>query len=414
VSTATEFGPRSSESDQGATVNSQPGARIPDWVSKLVLPIAVSVVGAILVTALTPLGENLRELLFPTKADVSGSVTVNGHRAAGARLELDGEPVTAADDEGTFVIRDVDDGDHTLEVKAVSSRLKRQPFSVERGSSEEVLGEISLSPLAQLGYDPSVGASFEGLTLDVTLWIIAERDVLDGIESVQYALPGPFPPTVVTVRNAPEQAFCLRRKGTFQSGGGVRNPSALVDLGDGRTFSISAQGGGQPGTPACALSGGGGSGGAGGGGGGSGGGGGGGGGSSSVTVPPVTSQPFEQAKASLQALGFDVARKDVDSDQRTGIVVSQRPAGGASVARGSMVTLSVSKGPKSVTVPDVTGQDEKAASAVLENFGFRVKVVQDETDDPNKDGIVLRQDPAGGAERPQGDQVTIVVGRFSQ
>jgi PASTA domain len=410
-------------------VNSQPASRRPDWVSKLVLPIAAAVVGAILVTALTPLGENLRELLFPTKADVSGSVTVDGRPAAGARLVLDGEPVTAADDEGTFVVRDVGDGDHTLEIKAVSSKLKRQPFTVERRASEQALGEIRLRPLAQLGYYPSVGASFEGLTFDVTLWIIAERDVLDRIASVQYTLPGPFPPTVVTVRNAPARAFCLRRKSTFQSGGGVRNPSAVVDLGDGRTFSISSQGGGQPGTPACPITGGGaggsgssgggggGSGGGGGGGGSGGGGGGGGGGGplppppSQAIVPAVTSRPYEEAQALLQSRGFRVSRKDVVSDESVGTVVAQSPAAGTSRPKGSSITLSVSSGPP-VDVPDVTGLRSADARQKLEGSGFKVTERDKATSDPADDGVVLEQSPAGGEKAGRGTTVTIIVGRL--
>ncbi len=174
-------------------MNRQPGASRPDWLSKLVLPIAAAVLGAILVTALTPLGDNLREVLFPTKADVTGSVSVDGRRAAGARLALDGEPAGSADDEGTFVIRDVGDGDHTLEIKAVSSKLKRQPFTLEQGASSHALGEIALTPLARLGYEPVIGSSFEGITYDVTLWVITEDDVLDRITSVQYTLPSPFP-----------------------------------------------------------------------------------------------------------------------------------------------------------------------------------------------------------------------------
>jgi beta-lactam-binding protein with PASTA domain len=63
-------------------------------------------------------------------------------------------------------------------------------------------------------------------------------------------------------------------------------------------------------------------------------------------VPDVVGQSYESAASRLQAAGFAVARTDVDSDQPMNIVVAQDPGGGASAARGSTITLSVSKGPK--------------------------------------------------------------------
>lgn len=388
-------------------------------LSKLVLPIVVAVLGAILVTALTPLGENLRELLFPTKADVSGSVTVDGRRAAGARLVLDGERVAPADDEGTFVLRNVGNGDHTLEIKAVSSKVKRQPFTVEQGASSHALGAIALTPLAQLGYEPVLGSSFEGITYDVTLWVVAEGVVLDLIESVEYTLPSPFEPTTVRVRGTPPRFFCLRQKATSR-GAGVREPSAVVDLGEGRTFPISLAGAGQPGRPACPVTG---------------------GGTdppppsppqppppssppappppqppppqppAQAVVPMVTSQPYDQAVAALQSRGFRATRRNVISDEPVDTVVAQNPGAGASRPRGSNVTLSVSAGP-AVVVPKVIGLSEADARRNLEDDDFKVDVRPRTTDDASENGDVLEQSPAGGEEAVRGSTVTIFVGQF--
>jgi eukaryotic-like serine/threonine-protein kinase len=131
-----------------------------------------------------------------------------------------------------------------------------------------------------------------------------------------------------------------------------------------------------------------------------------------VGVPTVVGEPYETAASRLQAAGFAVARRDVDSEQARGTVVSQSPAGGAQAARGSTVTLSVSKGPRQSTIPDVTSQEEGAAQAALESSGFEVAIVDEETLDPNQDGIVLSQDPPGGTKAEQGTTVTIFVGRL--
>ena len=65
---------------------------------------------------------------------------------------------------------------------------------------------------------------------------------------------------------------------------------------------------------------------------------------------------------------------------------------------GTEVTLSVSTGKESATVPEVVGQDEESARASLENEGWQVTVRCTGTDDPAEDGIVISQNPAPGAE----------------
>jgi beta-lactam-binding protein with PASTA domain/predicted Ser/Thr protein kinase len=132
-----------------------------------------------------------------------------------------------------------------------------------------------------------------------------------------------------------------------------------------------------------------------------------------VAVPPVVGQPYESAASTLEAAGFKVARRFVDSEQPRGTVVDQTPRGNALVAEGTTVTLSVSKGPKESTVPDVTSQDEETARATLEESGFSVDVVYEPTTDDTADGFVLRQDPEGGTRAPQGSSVTIFVAKFT-
>jgi serine/threonine-protein kinase len=128
-----------------------------------------------------------------------------------------------------------------------------------------------------------------------------------------------------------------------------------------------------------------------------------------VTVPSVIGMSFESASATLQQQGFAVARRDVDSDSPKGQVVDQSPSGSAQ--KGSTITLSVSKGPKQSTVPDVTSQDEASAKAALRGAGFRVVVQRQDVTDPGLAGIVLSQDPTGGTRADQGSTVTITVGR---
>jgi len=127
-----------------------------------------------------------------------------------------------------------------------------------------------------------------------------------------------------------------------------------------------------------------------------------------IDVPSVIGLQFDQASSALQAQGFAVARRDVDSERPKGEVVDQSPSSQA--PKGSTITLSVSKGPPMSTVPDVTAQDEESATSTLEQAGFTVQVQRQDVTDPGLYGIVLSQSPTGGSKAKQGSTVTITVG----
>jgi serine/threonine-protein kinase len=132
-----------------------------------------------------------------------------------------------------------------------------------------------------------------------------------------------------------------------------------------------------------------------------------------VTVPSVVNLPFDQAQLELQQAGFNVSRIDVDSDLAPGIVVRQDPSGGSDSSKGSTVTVSVSKGPTTTAVPDVTSQDVTIARTTLEAAGFRVREVLEDTDEPSFNGIVISQDPVGGSQAKPNTLITLFVGRFT-
>lgn len=133
----------------------------------------------------------------------------------------------------------------------------------------------------------------------------------------------------------------------------------------------------------------------------------------SVRVPTVTGQRQTPALRALENAGLRGRVVYVTSTQPQGTVVSQRPAAGATAARGSSVQLGVSSGPASIrtaSVPDVVGQDQQTATQTLRQSGFRVEVIGRAVTDPAQEGLVVDQQPAGGSRAPQGSTVTIFVG----
>jgi len=132
-----------------------------------------------------------------------------------------------------------------------------------------------------------------------------------------------------------------------------------------------------------------------------------------VGIPDVRGSSYDSASSQLQALGFAVARNDVDSNAAAaGIVIDQQPAGGSFGSKGSTVTLTVSKGPQTTGVPNVENTDVDTAKSQLAASGFKVREQKEDTNDPSLDGIVIRQDPAPDTQLKPGSRVTIVVGRY--
>ncbi len=132
-----------------------------------------------------------------------------------------------------------------------------------------------------------------------------------------------------------------------------------------------------------------------------------------LAVPNVTGQPFESASSTLLGRGFAVKRVDVEANDPRGTVVGQSPDAGTFQPPGTTITLSVSKGPKTSTVPDVTSLSQNDAQAQLKASGFRVRIVTQPVTSPDQEGIVQTQDPAGGTQAAPGTVVTIAVGRFT-
>jgi eukaryotic-like serine/threonine-protein kinase len=136
-------------------------------------------------------------------------------------------------------------------------------------------------------------------------------------------------------------------------------------------------------------------------------------GAKQVAVPNVVGMSEDDAKATLEQAGFQVSSTSAPSDSTPeGIVSDQSPDGGTPATKGSTVTITVSSGPSTTTVPDEVGQDKQVAIDDLKANGFKVDVQNVACGDPNQDNIVQDQDPAGGSDAPSGSTVAIFVCKF--
>jgi eukaryotic-like serine/threonine-protein kinase len=132
-----------------------------------------------------------------------------------------------------------------------------------------------------------------------------------------------------------------------------------------------------------------------------------------IGVPNVIGSTFESAQSTLLGMGFAVSRLDVKSDQPKDTVIGMSPGPGTLQPPNTNIRLTVSKGPTTSMVPDVTSLSQSDAQTQLKASGFKVKIVSQPVTDPSQDGIVQTQDPPGGTQAPPDSVVTIAVGKFS-
>ncbi|MDQ1438771.1 MAG: eukaryotic-like serine/threonine-protein kinase [Acidimicrobiaceae bacterium] len=122
-----------------------------------------------------------------------------------------------------------------------------------------------------------------------------------------------------------------------------------------------------------------------------------------VAIPDnLVGQPYDAAAKALADAGFVSVRKDDYSDDvpDVGKVVSLSPSGLA--AKGSKVTVLVSKGPKTVAVPGLFGDKVNEAKGVLEGAGLTLGNLYG----PPK-GRVFATNPSEGRKVPRGTAVDI-------
>ncbi|RZB20990.1 Stk1 family PASTA domain-containing Ser/Thr kinase [Streptomyces sp. F001] len=131
---------------------------------------------------------------------------------------------------------------------------------------------------------------------------------------------------------------------------------------------------------------------------------------SPVDVPDVTGRDLDDARSELQEAGLKVriASQRVNSEYDAGQVARQSPQADSQAAEGDTVTLTLSKGPEMVEVPDVVGDSVDEARQQLEDAGFQVD------EDRGLLGLfgdeVKGQSVEGGDTAPKGSTITIEIG----
>ncbi|MER5630816.1 Stk1 family PASTA domain-containing Ser/Thr kinase [Streptomyces nitrosporeus] len=125
-----------------------------------------------------------------------------------------------------------------------------------------------------------------------------------------------------------------------------------------------------------------------------------------VGVPDVTGLDAQDARAKLEEAGLKAKMlpERINASEDAGEVARQSPGARAHAAEGDTVELTLSKGPRMIEVPDVTGRSVGEARSALEDAGFEVKV-----DRPflSFSDTVASQSVEGGEKAAEGSRITV-------
>ncbi|MEV4657636.1 Stk1 family PASTA domain-containing Ser/Thr kinase [Micromonospora sp. NPDC049301] len=120
-----------------------------------------------------------------------------------------------------------------------------------------------------------------------------------------------------------------------------------------------------------------------------------------VSVPNLVGKSLTEARTTLAQLNLVLVETYKDSDKPKDEILSQSPADGTGVEKGTQVKLDVSKGPPLVVVPRVVDLPCPQAKQLLESQGFPVAIQL------NPNAVVRFQNPGENSQVPPGTQVTI-------
>ncbi len=129
-----------------------------------------------------------------------------------------------------------------------------------------------------------------------------------------------------------------------------------------------------------------------------------------VIIPEVKNESAADAEAALTRLGLKAKTQErTNAHVAAGDAVKTDPPAGESAAVGSEVVLTISVGPKQVTVPDIGGLSEADAKAALTDAEVKVGERSEANSDTVLAGNVVSQEPAAGTTVDKNSPVAYTI-----
>ncbi len=128
-------------------------------------------------------------------------------------------------------------------------------------------------------------------------------------------------------------------------------------------------------------------------------------------VPGVEGKREAAARKLLITAGFvPKVRRAYDDEVPRGRVIRQSTEEGNRLERGAPLTITISRGPAPIEIPELAGRQASEAALTLETLGFEVDEAEEFSVEVDR-GIVIRTQPETGRKELPGSTVTIVVSK---
>ncbi len=130
-----------------------------------------------------------------------------------------------------------------------------------------------------------------------------------------------------------------------------------------------------------------------------------------VVVPSVVGLTHSTAATTITTAGLalGVVIEEYSATVPSGLVIAQLPAAGGSVPFGSAIALTISKGPQTVSVPDVVGMTQAVAQTTIVDADLIAGTVTRQCSNTVSTGLVISQTPLAGHQAPSGSAVALTV-----
>lgn len=131
-----------------------------------------------------------------------------------------------------------------------------------------------------------------------------------------------------------------------------------------------------------------------------------------IPVPDLSGYDEPIAQQLVLAAGLVVGRVErTQAPAPRGVVINSRPPAGSTLRPGTEVTLVVSVGAPTITVPDLTGLTREQADSALTHVGLALGTAVRRTTSVGAPGTVIEQNPQPGTLSAPGTAVNITLVR---
>ncbi len=130
----------------------------------------------------------------------------------------------------------------------------------------------------------------------------------------------------------------------------------------------------------------------------------------SATVEAYEGRELAEAQRAILRIGLKAEVVEINHPSiAAGVVVMQTPQEGTTLRKGDVVVLTVSKGPASMSVPNLVGKNRQDAQTIMKTAGLTLAVMGYEVNTAYEAGKIIDQYPKAGETCSPGDIIQVTI-----